>query len=224
MSSSSLLYSLYIINKAGGLIYQKDVQSSEPEVDTTIKYPLGLTLKEVDDKVVVIFGEREGIKVGHSIIAINGELVTSKALPNGVSAIEFLADESNYPISIRAGKPKPNTNERIMLASMFHSLFAISCKLSPCDKSSGIELLESNSFKLHCFQTITGVKFFVMTDTRVNTMDTFLKKLYELYGDFALKNPFYSLEMPIRCDLFDTNLQKLIEQTEKSITHTLGAT
>ena len=25
-----------------------------------------------------------------------------------------------------------------------------------------------------------------------------LRKVYELYADFALKNPFYSLEMPIR--------------------------
>ena len=25
-----------------------------------------------------------------------------------------------------------------------------------------------------------------------------LKKLYEIYCDFALKNPFYSLDMPIR--------------------------
>ena len=28
--------------------------------------------------------------------------------------------------------------------------------------------------------------------------DLFLRKIYELYSDFALKNPFYSLEMPIR--------------------------
>ena len=109
-----------------------------------------------------------------------------------------------------------------MLASMFHSLFAISCKLSPTEHSSGIEMLQTNSFKLHCFQTITGVKFFAMTDTRVNNMDGFLKRLYELYADYALKNPFYSLEMPIRCDLFDTNLQKLIEQSEKSIAHSLN--
>lgn len=40
--------------------------------------------------------------------------------------------------------------------------------------------------------------------------------MYELYSDFALKNPFYSLEMPIRCELFDTNLQALLEQADKN--------
>ena len=29
-------------------------------------------------------------------------------------------------------------------------------------------------------------------------VDQLLDKLYELYSDYALKNPFYSLEMPIR--------------------------
>ena len=221
---STLIYSVYIINKAGGLICQKEYANAECEVERTLKYPLGLILKEVDDRLVVTFGEKEDIKVGHSLLAINGEILNGRLLPNGVQALDFINNESNYPITLRTGKPKLSTNERIMLASMFHSLFAISCKLSPVEKSSGIELLETNSFKLHCFQTITGVKFFTITDTRVNSMDVFLKKLYELYADFALKNPFYSLEMPIRCDLFDTNLQKLLEQTEKNITNTLSTT
>jgi len=221
---SSLIFSVYIINKAGGLIYQKEVLNSDTEVEAVLKFPLALSLKEVDDKITVIYGEKEGIQVGHSIISINGETLVGKTMPSGVPALQYLSNEQNFPVTIRTGKSPLNTNERIMLASMFHSLFAISCKLAPTDKSSGIQLLETQSFKLHCFQTMTGVKFFTLTDTRVSNMDTFLKKLYELYGDYALKNPFYSLEMPIRCDLFDTNLQKLIEVTEKSIAHALNTT
>lgn len=47
-------------------------------------------------------------------------------------------------------------------------------------------------------------------------MEQLLRKIYELYADYVLKNPFYSLEMPIRCELFDTNLQSLLEQVEKT--------
>jgi len=43
-----------------------------------------------------------------------------------------------------------------------------------------------------------GIKFVVISDTRQTAMDVFLKRLYEIYADFALKNPFYSLDMPIR--------------------------
>ena len=62
-----------------------------------------------------------------------------------------------------------------------------------------------------------GVKFLVLTDPRIGKMDAFLGKLHEFYADFALKNPFYSLEMPIRCQLFDTNLTKLVEQMDRTL-------
>lgn len=31
-------------------------------------------------------------------------------------------------------------------------------------------------------------------------------RVYDLYADFVLKNPFYEVEMPIRCELFDQHL------------------
>jgi len=56
----------------------------------------------------------------------------------------------------------------------------------------------------------------VIADPTHVGLEQLLKKIYELYADFALKNPFYSLEMPIRCELFDTNLHILLEQTDKN--------
>lgn len=43
-----------------------------------------------------------------------------------------------------------------------------------------------------------GIKFIVLADPRQAGIDALLRKMYEIYSDFALKNPFYSLEMPIR--------------------------
>jgi trafficking protein particle complex subunit 4 len=63
---------------------------------------------------------------------------------------------------------------------------------------------------------LAGIKFLVVADPKQQNMDLLLKRIYELYADFALKNPFYSLEMPIRCELFDTNLQSVLEQAEKT--------
>lgn len=65
------------------------------------------------------------------------------------------------------------------------------------------------------FFFIAGVKFMVVAETTHTGLDTLLRRIYELYSDYVLKNPFYSLEMPIRCELFDTNLQLLLEQMEK---------
>ena len=58
--------------------------------------------------------------VGHALLAINGEPVTGKRLPDGREAMEVIKTQENYPISLKFGRPKLTTNERIMLASMFH--------------------------------------------------------------------------------------------------------
>jgi len=76
-------------------------------------------------------------------------------------------------------------------------------------------VLEADSFRLHCFQTLTGVKFMAVVDASHPGIEALLRRIYELYSDYALKNPFYSLEMPIRCELFETNLKNLLESHEK---------
>ncbi|XP_033641122.1 trafficking protein particle complex subunit 4-like [Asterias rubens] len=210
------IYSVYVINRAGGLIYQMDHTMPKTEVEKTFSFPLELTLKIYDERVVVSFGQRDGIKVGHTILGINGELVRGRQLEDGRDVLEMIANPDNYPIAIKFGRPKLSTNERIMLASMFHSLYAIGCQLSPEMKSSGIQVLETDSFKLHCLQTHTGIKLIILADPRQGGVDALLRKISEVYADFALKNPFYSIDMPIRCDLFETNLQAAVESSERS--------
>lgn len=68
-------------------------------------------------------------------------------------------------------------------------------------------------YRLHCFQSITGVKFIVVVATSLNlNFNIFLRKLYELYADYALKNPFYSIDMPIRAEKFEEALNKLVNK------------
>ncbi|XP_022368608.1 trafficking protein particle complex subunit 4 isoform X3 [Enhydra lutris kenyoni] len=174
------IFSVYVVNKAGGLIYQLDSYAPRAEAEKTFSYPLDLLLKLHDERVLVAFGQRDGIRVGHAVLAINGVDVNGK-------------------------------------------LFAIGSQLSPEQGSSGIEMLETDTFKLHCFQTLTGIKFVVLADPRQAGIDSLLRKIYEIYSDFALKNPFYSLEMPIRCELFDQNLKLALEVAEKAGTFGPGS-
>eukprot|EP01137_Pigoraptor_chileana_P020494 Opistho-2@82939 len=132
--------------------------------------------------------------------------VYSVYIINKAGSLIFQQDYGNIP--------RLPANERIMLASMFHGLYAITSKLSPEVHSSGIEVLEADTFKIHCFQTLTGTKFLTISDPAQSGTDAILKRLYEMYADYVLKNPFYTLENPIRCELFDTNLAKFIEQLE----------
>ncbi|XP_043936876.1 trafficking protein particle complex subunit 4 [Protopterus annectens] len=217
------IFSVYVVNKAGGLVYQYDNYSPRLEVEKTFSFPLDFVLKVHDDRLIVAFGQRDNIRVGHAVLSINGFDVNGRYTADGKEILEYLNNPANYPVSIRFGRPRLSSNEKLMLASMFHSLFAIGSQLSPEPGSSGIEMLETDTFKLHCFQTLTGIKFIVLADPRQAGTDTLLRKIYEIYSDFALKNPFYSLEMPIRCELFDQNLKAALEVAEKAGTFGPGS-
>ncbi|KAM6432299.1 trafficking protein particle complex subunit 4 isoform 2-T2 [Liasis olivaceus] len=242
------IFSVFVVNKAGGLIYQLDHYAPRAEAEKTFSFPLDLVLRAHDERVLVAFGQRDGIRVGHAVLAVNGHEVNGRLTADGRDVQEFLGNAANYPVAIRFGRPRLSSNEKLMLASMFHSLFAIGSQLSPEQGSSGIEVLETDTFKLHCFQTLTGsgrrggraggrggagggrsappplrcalpfsgIKFVVLADPRQSGIDSLLRKIYEIYSDFALKNPFYSLEMPIRCELFDQNLKLALEVAEKA--------
>lgn len=56
------IFGVYIINRAGGLIYQYDHNMPRVEVEKTYGFPLDLTLKTYDGKIVVSFGQKDGVK------------------------------------------------------------------------------------------------------------------------------------------------------------------
>lgn len=212
------IYNIFIINRAGSLIYDFDNRIPSQEIELHFQYPVDFKFELHDNRVTVIFGERDNVRVGYIVTSCNGEIVLAggRLEKSSEFLLEVLADVSRYPISLKFVKPALNTNEKIILSSMFHSLHAIGAQLSPTNKSSGIEILDTETFRLQCFQTITGMKFVVVADSTTPNLDQFLRKLYELYADFATKNPFYSMEMPIRCELFDVNLKIALEKYEKS--------
>ncbi|KAK3394048.1 Sybindin-like protein [Podospora didyma] len=128
-----------------------------------------------------------------------------------------------------AGLNKISTNDYLVLAGTFHGVHAITTRLNPVkapsnrtsmqsgiltrpDPPSGLEVLESENFRLQCFTTLTGIKFLLFTDTTQANVDLTIRRIYEMYSDYVMKNPFYQLEMPIRCDMFDRKLLSYIRE------------
>ena len=58
---------------------------------------------------------------------------------------------------------------------------------------------------------IPGTKFLIIADPNHPNIDNVLRRAYDIYSDYVMKNPFYAPEMPIRSELFDLNLAKLIK-------------
>ncbi|KAM3482178.1 hypothetical protein MY5147_000297 [Beauveria neobassiana] len=127
-----------------------------------------------------------------------------------------------------AGLQSISTNDYLVLAGTFHGVHAITARLNPLrpvapptapggipsrpEPSSGLELLETENFRMQCFNTMTGTKFLLFTDTTQANVDVTIRRIYDLYADYVMKNPFYSLEMPVRCDMFDRKLLSYIRE------------
>uniref|UniRef100_A0A1I7YEK8 Trafficking protein particle complex subunit n=1 Tax=Steinernema glaseri TaxID=37863 RepID=A0A1I7YEK8_9BILA len=217
------IYDVFIINRAGSLIYDYSTKAEIQKIEKTFSYPLNLVLEHIDQKAVVVFGKDDRIQLRYSVSAINGRPVRQCRFTtvdeNGTetehNAMEYLSNAENFPMDLTFSPPTVTQNEKIILSSTFHSLFAIAAQLSPMPKSSGIEVLETNQFRLHCFQSVTGVKFIVVAALNASqNLDALLRKIYELYADFALKNPFYSIDMPIRCERFDEAMVALVSKAD----------
>jgi len=172
------VYYVFIVSKSGGLIFDYDNNVPVIENEKTYSYPLDIQLKFENNRVVVAFGERDGICIGHALMSVNGQPVTSRELPDGRNVFDVLADKANFPLNLKFGRPKITTNQKIILASMFYPLFALAVQLSPEQGSSGIRELETDTFKLHCNQTLTGVKFIVVTDKAQQGVDQLLDKVH----------------------------------------------
>ncbi|KAL2009434.1 hypothetical protein VTN00DRAFT_5241 [Thermoascus crustaceus] len=168
--STMPVYSLIIINKAGGLIYQRDFQSGLRKLSTNDYLVLAGTF--------------------HGVHAITRSLTPQIPSTAASSATATATSTTNASSSSRTSTPTLSS----------------STLPNPGLPKTGIEVLETDKFRMTCFQTVTGTKFLLFTDPLMPNVDVVMRKVYELYADYVMKNPFYQLEMPVRCEAFDRHL------------------
>lgn len=132
-----------------------------------------------------------------------------------------------------------STNDYLVLAGTFHGIHAITARLHPLkgqlaqqqqqqqqqqqgtapgqvqnrpEPPGGLEVLETENFRMQCFNTLTGTKFLLFTDTTQANVDVTIRRIYDLYTDYVMKNPFYQLEMPVRCEMFERKLHSYVRE------------
>ena len=113
------IHSIYILSKSGGLIYQHDHNAPKVEIDRVFNHPLDIQLAEQNKRIVVVFGQKDGINVGNTLLAVNGVLLNGTILEDGRDANELLGNPENYPLTLRFGRPKLSTNEKIFLGKFY---------------------------------------------------------------------------------------------------------
>ena len=108
-----------------------------------------------------------------------------------------------------------STNDKIRWASTFHTVSAMAAEISPLSVEGavkGISQVNFGSFNLHCKQTPTGLQILLLTSTSISkrAAEDTLGLLYIAYVDHVLKNPFYTLDMPIKLVGFSRAVRQVV--------------
>ncbi|XP_043933222.1 trafficking protein particle complex subunit 1 [Protopterus annectens] len=97
---------------------------------------------------------------------------------------------------------------------MFGMLFSIRSfvgKMSPVDMKEGFLSFQTSKYKLHYYETPTGLKFVLNTDLGVQNIRDILHQIYSnIYVEYVVKNPLCAQNEPIQSELFRTKLDNFI--------------
>ncbi|KAG8462668.1 hypothetical protein KFE25_004644 [Diacronema lutheri] len=115
-----------------------------------------------------------------------------------------------YQRNLSPAAAKLRDNDQLTVASMLSSLALILQELAPTSGSRPMSSLEANGFVLCSYDVPTGLKLVMLAEPGTQGLELLLKAIHALYADYALKNPFYELDMPIKCDKFDERLTRLL--------------
>ncbi len=123
------IHSFFIMNKNAGMVYSKDFATMRIESEMSFDYPLDIIIDRLGN---VKFGARDSIKIGHSLISVNGNSVYSDKLDknklkmenqgNVDDVIEYLQIKENFPVKLKFGKKALTTNDKLVLTGRFFGL------------------------------------------------------------------------------------------------------
>jgi len=128
----------------------------------------------------------------------------SSSLSNNVYSL-FILNHSNGKIFQKdfVAHPQLTGNDAIYYSGVFCGLSKMGVKLSPNSRvNDGIESIVSDGIRIECFHALSGMKIFVLADPHTQNLQQFLSEIYNLFTDYVLKNPFHTIDMPIKSTLF----------------------
>ncbi|KAK1282352.1 hypothetical protein QJS10_CPB22g00012 [Acorus calamus] len=113
-------------------------------------------------------------------------------------------------------------DQKLMFGLLF-SLRSFTTKIDPSvvEKGNlGVPLLpgqgcsfhsfRTNTYKLSFMETPSGIKIILVTHPKCGDLRESLKHIYNLYVEYVVKNPLYVPGTPVRCGLFNTNLDQYV--------------
>lgn len=219
---------ILIINKSGGLIYHRSFDTSKTDpTDTTPKHSLNS-----NDLLILA-------STLHSVFAISSQ-ITPKALQLSQSNINYTIPYHPY-IGVKNPQKAPRNSVPNKYGSFkgndyfkepFYNWNKSGLKQLSTDQftmyiyqtTTGLKFVAISSTVLPSSndldKNIMNTNINSNNNNNINASqynlgsqiaDNLLRKVYCVYSDYVMKDPFYSLEMPIKSELFDDKVKSLID-------------
>ncbi|NP_001002742.2 trafficking protein particle complex subunit 1 isoform 1 [Danio rerio] len=98
-----------------------------------------------------------------------------------------------------------------LMYGMLFSIRSFVSKMSPLDMKDGFLSFQTSRYKLHYYETPTGIRLVMNTDLSVPNCRETLQQIYStLYVDLIVKNPLCVLGESLQSELFNSKLDSFI--------------
>lgn len=163
---------------------------------------------------------QEDVNPGLAKLSANDYLVLAGTL-HGMHAIALKLNSSIDPDYRNTATSQASTfnNQHLLQTGKFQNLNS---------NRLGLKLIETELFNLYVFQLLTGIKFIVVTTSnpavhmdevtskgelskQFQLVSEIYRKIYAAYSDYVMKDPFYSLDMPIKSPMFERKVKAIVQ-------------
>lgn len=98
-----------------------------------------------------------------------------------------------------------------LMYGMLFSIRSFVSKMSPLDMKEGFQSFQTSKYRLHYYETPSGLKFVMNTDLSVTNARDTLQHIYSnLYVEFIVKNPVCASTQTLESELFSSRLDAFI--------------
>ena len=98
-----------------------------------------------------------------------------------------------------------------LMYGMLFSIKSFCSRMSPTDQKDGFLNLQTSKYKLHFYETPSGLKFVMNTDLLVgNIRDTMHQMYSKIYVEYVVKNPMSQLNEPVVSELFKSKMDEYV--------------